>query len=143
MNYPTNTWQELNWSPVYGSDDFFEFCSNVTDADMPANLTAVDNQLAQYSNGEAWTGLGGWSNYVKQYLIPICGGEPINSVYCFGTQNRRSTLYPNKPRLARNLVNSHAESYWADIANSGGRSYLYTCESSNLPAELWPTNSHH
>ena len=106
MNYPTNTWQELNWSPDYTSNDFFDFCSNVTDVDMPANLTAVDDQLAQYTAGEPWTGLGGWSNYVKQNLIPLCGGEPINSVYCFGTQNRESqqnlsflslSLFPLRP----------------------------------------------
>lgn len=90
MSYPTNTWQELNWSPVYGAPDFFEFCHNVTDVDIPTNLSAVDNELAQYTNGEAWTGLGGWANYVKQYLIPLCGVEPVNSVYCFGTQNRKS-----------------------------------------------------
>ena len=60
---------------------------------MPANLTAVDNQLAQYTNGDAWTGLGAWANYIQQQLIPLCDGAPINSVECFGTQNREFQIH--------------------------------------------------
>jgi hypothetical protein len=87
MNYPTNTWQELNWYPPYSSDDFFDFCYNITDVNYPDNLTAVDNALAQYTHGESWTGLGGWANYIKLTLLPLCEGIPIDSTSCFGTQN--------------------------------------------------------
>ena len=111
-NYPTNTWQELNWNSTYGSDDFFLFCSNVTNADAPENITQVDYALAPYTGGEPWTNLGNYANYIKQYLIPICDGVPINSVQCFGTQN---------------------QTYYADITNSADRSYLYsTCTESGL-----------
>ncbi|KAL9069355.1 MAG: hypothetical protein Q9157_006194 [Trypethelium eluteriae] len=109
MNYPTNTWQELNWSPLYGSNDFWNFCNNVSDINAPANITAVDNQLAKYTNGEPWTNLGNYANYVKQIVLPYCTSGDYDSTNdgCFSTQN---------------------VSYWADTTNSGGRSYLYsTC----------------
>ncbi|CAK3848666.1 serine protease EDA2 [Lecanosticta acicola] len=105
MNYPTNTWQELNWDPEQGSSDFWYFCRNVSSLDAPHNITQVDYSLAQYTGGEPWINLGKYANYIKQYLIPICDGAPINSVECFGTQNA---------------------SYWANTTNSGTRSYLYT-----------------
>ncbi|KAI9686127.1 MAG: hypothetical protein M1820_010679 [Bogoriella megaspora] len=108
MNYPTNTWQELNWSPS-GSRDFWDFCNNVTNLDAPANITAVDNQLAQYTNGSSWTNLGNYADYVKRVVVPLCETGDINSVLngCFGTQN---------------------QTYYADVSNGGGRSYLYsTC----------------
>ena len=112
MNYPTNTWQELNWNSTYGSDDFWLFCSNVTNLDVPENITSVDYSLTQYTDGEPWVGLGLYANYIKQYLIPICDGAPINSVNCFGTQN---------------------QTYYADTTNGGGRSYLYsTCTESGI-----------
>ncbi|OCL06367.1 hypothetical protein AOQ84DRAFT_223885 [Glonium stellatum] len=107
MNYPTNTWQELNWNSTYGSEDFFNFCRNVTNLNAPANITAVDYALANYTNGEPWINLGNYANYVKQTLLPLCVDGDINNSVCFGTQN---------------------ESYWADTTNSGDRSYLYsTC----------------
>ena len=107
MNYPTNTWQELNWNSTYGSQDFFDFCSNVTNIDAPSNITAVDSLLSRYSNGQPWTNLGNYAEYVKQTLLPLCDGAPIDSTSCFGTQN---------------------QTFYADITNSGARSYLYsTC----------------
>ncbi|KAK5107937.1 hypothetical protein LTR62_000542 [Meristemomyces frigidus] len=112
MNYPTNTWQELNWNSTYGSDDFWHFCTNVTNLDSPENITQVDYALAQYTDGEPWTNLGNYANYIKQYLIPVCDGAPINSVLCFGTQN---------------------QTFYADTTNSASRSYLYsTCTESGL-----------
>jgi hypothetical protein len=94
MNYPTNTWQELNWSPLYGSDDFWNFCNNVTNIDAPANITAVDNILAKYTNGEPWTNLGNYANYVKQVVLPYCSTGRLDSTddYCFGTQNRNQSI---------------------------------------------------
>ena len=62
LNYPTNTWQELNWNPLYGSQDFFDFCSNVTNLNAPADVVAVDTALSQFTDGEAWTGLGGYAS---------------------------------------------------------------------------------
>ncbi|KAK3679642.1 hypothetical protein LTR78_000017 [Recurvomyces mirabilis] len=112
FNYPTNTWQELNWDPASGSDDFWNFCTNVTNLDAPENLTQVDYALAQYTGGEPWINLGNYANYVKQYVIPTCDGAPINSVQCFSTQN---------------------QTYWADTTNSVDRSYLYTtCTESGI-----------
>jgi hypothetical protein len=108
MNYPTNTWQELNWSPS-NSDDFWNFCSNVTNINPPQNISSVDTALAKYSNGEAWTGLGGYADYVKNVLIPTCDSGRIDSTDsgCFGTQN---------------------QTFYADPTNSAARSYLYsTC----------------
>lgn len=107
MNYPTKTWQELNWNSTYGSQDFFEFCSNVTNLDAPKNITAVDSLLSQYSKGEPWTNLGNYAQYLKENVLPICGGEPIDSTSCFGTRN---------------------QTFYADTSNSAARSYLYsTC----------------
>ena len=107
MNYPINTWQELNWDSTYGSQDFFEFCNNVTNLDAPKNVTAVDTVLSKYSNGEPWTNLGNYAEYVKATLLPLCEGVPIDSTSCFGTQN---------------------ETFYADPTNSLSRSYLYsTC----------------
>ena len=107
MNYPTNSFQELNWNDTYGSRDFFDFCSNVTNIDAPANITAVDTILSKYSNGQPWTNLGNYAQYVKQTLLPLCDGVPIDSTACFGTQN---------------------QTFYADPTNSLDRSYLYsTC----------------
>jgi hypothetical protein len=110
MFYPTNTWQELNWSPLYGSSDFWDFCSNVTNSDAPESIKSVDYALAKYSDGEPWTGLGGYADYVKKVLVPLCESGRIDSTDdgCFGTQN---------------------ETYYADVTNSGDRSYLYSCKS--------------
>jgi hypothetical protein len=110
MNYPTNTWQELNWNPRYGSEDFFNFCSNVTNLNAPEAVNKVDYALAKYSHGEPWVGLGGYADYVKKILIPQCESGRIDSTDsgCFGTQN---------------------QTYYADPSNGGGRSYLYSSKS--------------
>ncbi|KAF4635431.1 hypothetical protein G7Y89_g2660 [Cudoniella acicularis] len=57
FNYPLDTWQELNWYPAYSGNQFFDFCSNVTNIDAPANVTAIDHALAKYTNGEPWPAL--------------------------------------------------------------------------------------
>ncbi|KAI1611606.1 extracelular serine carboxypeptidase [Exophiala viscosa] len=102
------TWQELNWYPVYDAPDFFDFCNNITDLNAPANITAVDTQLSNYTNGSAWTGLGAYANYVKNVIVSTCPSEDlIDTTTCFSTQN---------------------ETYWADVTNSALRSYTYsTC----------------
>ena len=99
MNYPTNTWQELNWnSPTYGSQDFWSFCNNVTNLDAPENITAVDYELAKYTHGEPWTNLGNYANYVKQIVLPYCtsGEYDTTSNSCFSTQNG---LVPPKSKV--------------------------------------------
>lgn len=108
MFYPTNTWQELNWAPGRGSRDFFDFCSNVTNPNPSASVAAIDQQLAKYTYGKAWTGLGGYATYVKATLIPQCESGRIASTDegCFGW--------------------SQNASHWADETNSADRSYLYT-----------------
>ena len=97
MNYPTYTWQELNWHPAYDHRDFFEFCNNVTGygntAEAKANATTVDMQLAKYTNGSAWTGLAGYAAYVKDVVVSSCeSADLIDSTSCFSTQNRESWL---------------------------------------------------
>ncbi|KAK3060519.1 hypothetical protein LTS18_008367, partial [Coniosporium uncinatum] len=111
MNYPTNTWQELNWNSTYGSDDFWLFCSNVTNLNAPTNITAMDTLLSNYTHGDTWTNLGNYANYVKTYMIPAtCPSDAVNTVTCYSTQNA---------------------TYWSDTANSALRSYLYsTCTES-------------
>ncbi|KIW00140.1 uncharacterized protein PV09_08318 [Verruconis gallopava] len=108
MNYPTNTWQELNWYPEYDSEDFFWFCGNVTDDSAPAEIKATDYALSNYTNGEPWTGLGGYADYVKKVVVSACPSpDLIGTTECFSTQN---------------------ESFYADATNSASRSYLYeTC----------------
>ncbi|ESZ98251.1 hypothetical protein SBOR_1347 [Sclerotinia borealis F-4128] len=105
MNYPMGTWQDLNWSPLYTSNDFWNFCSNVTNPDAPKKITEIDYALSNYTRGEPWTNLGNYATYIKNVLIPLCGGADIDSTSCFGTQN---------------------ETYYADVTNGAGRSYLYT-----------------
>ncbi|KAI5365513.1 putative peptidase S28, alpha/Beta hydrolase [Septoria linicola] len=108
MNYPTNTWQEIIWGD-HGSNDFWYFCNNITNNNAPANVTALDKELALYTGGESWTNLGNYANYIKQYLVSTCDGD-IDSTSCFGTQN---------------------QTFYADPTNSASRSYLYsTCTES-------------
>lgn len=93
MNYPTNTWQELNWYPAYSANDFYNFCSNITNINTPANITAVDYALANYTGGEPWTGLGNYANYFKTQFLDLLDdglcpmGDFDNILQCYGTQN--------------------------------------------------------
>jgi hypothetical protein len=87
MFYPLPTWQELNWHKSYGSPDFFDFCNNVTDVEAPASRTKVDQSLAKYTDGEAWTNLGNYAHYFKEVFLPYCKSGDLNSPDCFGTQN--------------------------------------------------------
>lgn len=103
--YKSNTWQELNWNSTYGPRDFFYFCGNVSSIDAPEEITQVDYALANYTNGEPWTGLGSYANYIKKYTRQLCPSGDYNSNECWGTQNA---------------------SAWADVTNSVTRSYLYT-----------------
>ncbi|KAN0115436.1 peptidase S28 [Hyaloscypha variabilis] len=105
FNYPTNSWQELNWYPGYNAPDFFNFCSNVTNINTPDNITLIDYALARYSNNTPWTNLGNYANYIKEEFLPLCPNRDYNSPECFGTQNG---------------------SFWAYTSNSPTRSYLYT-----------------
>ena len=140
MFYPTNTWQELNWNPAYGSSDFFAFCSNVTNMNAPENITSVDHVLAQYTDGESWTNLGNYANYVKQVIVPICESGDINSSACFGTQNGSSHSlkpYPIDDIPLAIRANEHTASFWAAVANDENRSYLYSSE--DFPSPAAPT----
>jgi hypothetical protein len=90
MNYPTNTWQELNWYPEYNAPDFFYFCSNITATDVSESVAGVDYELANYTSGEAWIGLGNYAQHVKRTLLPLCPSPSLLSTTtggCFGTQN--------------------------------------------------------
>ncbi|KAF2116100.1 peptidase S28 [Lophiotrema nucula] len=112
MFYPTSTWQELNWNSTYSSEDFFNFCSNITNPNPPKSVASVDTQFSKYTHGEAWTGLGGYADYVKKVLLPLCTSGRIDSTDegCYGTQN---------------------QTFWAEAANDENRSYLYsTCTES-------------
>ena len=103
--YPTYTFQELNWDPKRGHTDFFDFCRNVTALNPPANNTAIDQQFANYTDGQPWKNLGNYAAYVKRVVLPLCASGDYNSNTCFGTQNA---------------------SWWADPSNGAERSYLYT-----------------
>lgn len=102
---PTNTWQELNWNTSFGSNDFWNFCDNVTDINAPESVRKDDYALANYTHGTPWTNLGNYAAYVKRVVLPICTTGDYDSTACFGTQN---------------------QSYWADTTNSATRSYLYS-----------------
>ncbi|WPH03942.1 extracelular serine carboxypeptidase [Acrodontium crateriforme] len=106
----SNTWQELSWFPEDGAQDFWHFCSNVTNDDAHKNISLVDYALSEFSHGEPWTGLGNYAHYVKQTVLPSYGAscaevQNQDSSDCFGQQNA---------------------THWADISNNGGRSYLYS-----------------
>jgi hypothetical protein len=109
MNYPTNTWQELNWDPAASAPDFFNFCSNVTNANALADITATDQVLAKYTNGKPWTNLGNYANYFKQAFLPLCPSGDYDNTECFGTQNRPFSRDYCQHQLtkSRNLLGRH------------------------------------
>ncbi|KAF2729219.1 hypothetical protein EJ04DRAFT_502727 [Polyplosphaeria fusca] len=115
MNYPTNTWQELNWHPAYSAgEDFYHFCSNITNPSPPSSISSIDTALSKYTNGAPWTGLGGYVHYIKTILLPLCTTGRLNSTDpgCFSTQN---------------------QTFYADPSNGGARSYLYsTCSEAGI-----------
>ena len=93
MNYPTNTWQELNWYPAYSADDFWNFCGNISNIDAPSSIGEVDWMLANYTGGEPWVNLGNYANYFQQNILVLCPeGVSVNNVECFGTQDGRFVL---------------------------------------------------
>lgn len=104
-DYPTGTWQELNWNPAYSDNHFFNFCHNVTNPDSPTAVRAVDWALANYTGGQPWTNLGNYAEYIKRVILPTCPTNDYDSLDCFGKQNATQ---------------------WADVSNTLDRSYLYT-----------------
>lgn len=103
--YPTYTWQEINWNPAYGHQDFFQFCDNVTDTSAAPARAAVDRALAKYTGGEPWKNLGNYAAYIKRVILPLCTSGDYNSPECFGTQH---------------------PAWWANVTSGAERSYLYT-----------------
>ncbi|KAJ7604391.1 extracelular serine carboxypeptidase-like protein [Roridomyces roridus] len=94
FTYPTNSWQELNWDPNVGGDDFFLFCDAVTSANK--TFSAVDSQLSKFTGGAVWTNLGNYANYIKTKIIPFCPpGVSLDSNECFGTHNATAWADPN------------------------------------------------
>lgn len=85
FDYPTETWQELSWQEQ--DTTFWAFCSAVTDVDAPANVTAVDAQMAKYTNGSAWTGLGTYAQWIKTVILPTCENGNFAGGECFGQGN--------------------------------------------------------
>lgn len=79
--------------------------ADVTNLDAPADITAVGSRLSEYSSGEPWAYLGNYAYYVKQTLLPVWEGEPIDSTSCFGI---------------------HKQAFYAATTNSASRSYLYS-----------------
>ncbi|RFU24383.1 hypothetical protein B7463_g11953, partial [Scytalidium lignicola] len=119
LNYPINTWQELNWYPAYSGPDFFYFCGNITNINPSPSVAAVDNQLAKYTHGATWTNLGNYAKYFKEVYLPLCPNGDINNIECFGTQN---------------------QTFYADISNGAGRSYLYTTCTENGAYQVAPSS---
>ncbi|KAF3763604.1 hypothetical protein M406DRAFT_293212 [Cryphonectria parasitica EP155] len=103
FDYPTSTWQELIWTDEEAQ--FWEFCGAVTDLDAPANVTAVDEQMAKYTGGEPWTNLGNYANYIKQVILPTCPSGHYASGECFGQGNA---------------------TWWTELVDPGTRAYIYT-----------------
>lgn len=101
LEYPLNTWQELNWNTTYSAPDFWWFCGNVTNDDAPSNVTDIDNVLSNYTNGEPWLGLGGYATFFQANYLPLCESGRYGSTDpgCFGTQN--GELNPPPPHLHR------------------------------------------
>lgn len=95
LNYPLGTWQELNWNQSYSDPHWWWFCGNVSDNSQPANVTAGDSLLANYTNGQDWTGLGAYANYFQQNYLPLCTSGRYGSTDpgCYGTQNRETRLF--------------------------------------------------
>ncbi|KAJ7215370.1 extracelular serine carboxypeptidase-like protein [Mycena pura] len=91
--YPTNSWQELNWDPNAGSNDFFVFCDAVTSTN--STFSAVDSQLSKYTDGVVWKNLGNYANYIKTSVVPLCPpGVDLDSNECFGTHNMSAFADP-------------------------------------------------
>lgn len=88
FDYPTETWQELAWQDQ--DTTFWAFCTALTDLDAPANVTAVDAQMAQYSNGEVWTNLGNYAEWIKSVILPTCPSGNYAGGECFGQGNGES-----------------------------------------------------
>ncbi|KAF7344761.1 Alpha/beta-Hydrolase [Mycena venus] len=125
MFYPTSTWQELNWDPNAGSDDFFVFCDAVTSTN--STFSAVDSQLSNYTGGAIWKNLGNYANYIKTNVVPLCPpGADLDSNECFGTHN--ATAFANPFDFSGNrayLYQSCLESgQWSQGAPLGRRSLL-------------------
>ncbi|KAF8210001.1 extracelular serine carboxypeptidase [Mycena galopus ATCC 62051] len=125
MFYPTSTWQELNWDPNAGSDDFFVFCDAVTSTN--STFSAVDSQLSKYTGGAIWKNLGNYANYVKTNVVPLCPpGLDLDSNECFGTHN--ATAFADPFDLSGNrayLYQSCLESgQWSQSAPLGRRTLL-------------------
>ncbi|KAJ6494321.1 extracelular serine carboxypeptidase-like protein [Mycena sanguinolenta] len=125
MVYPTSTWQELNWDPNTGSDDFFLFCDAVTSTN--STFSDVDSQLSKYTSGAIWKNLGNYANYIKTNIIPLCpAGVDLDSNECFGTHN--ATAWANPFDLSGNrayLYQSCSEfGLWSQGAPAGRRTLL-------------------
>lgn len=92
FDYPTSTWQELSWTDQ--DTQFWTFCSSVTDIDAPENVTAVDAQMAKYTDGEAWENLGNYASYIKEVILPTCASGDYASGDCFGQGDGKSFPQP-------------------------------------------------
>ncbi|KAK7026334.1 putative serine protease EDA2 [Favolaschia claudopus] len=123
--YPTNTWQELNWSPTAGSDDFFLFCDAVTANN--STLAGVDSQLSNYTGGKKWKNLGNYANYIKENIVPLCpDGVSLDSNECFGTHNATAWANPfdtsgNRAYLYQSCLEA---GQWSEGAPPGRRTLL-------------------
>lgn len=105
FEYPTSTWQELIWTDQEGQ--FWDFCAAVTDLDAPESIAAVDTQLSKYTNGEAWTNLGNYANYIKEVILPTCPNGNYAGGECFGQGNgKHPAPRPGDVYLPRHLYRS-------------------------------------
>lgn len=92
MNYPLGTWQELNWNKSVSDPQWWYLCGNITNDSAPANVTAGDSLLANYTGGKNWTGLGSYAAYFQNVYLPLCesGRYGSSDPGCFGQQNGES-----------------------------------------------------
>jgi hypothetical protein len=109
VSYDANSYQEIVWNPEFGSQDFFDFCRNVTNVNPPANVAQVDWQLANYTDNQPWVNLGNYAAYIKRVILPVCTSGAYNSFDCFGTQHPKQWASTNNTELRSYFYNSCIE----------------------------------
>lgn len=123
MNYPLGTYQELNWNASYSNPFFWQMCGNITNDQAAKNITANDDALANYTNGESWPGLGGYANFFQVNFLPLCesGNYGSSDPGCYGVSNRKLCLILYSVRS-----NTVSESALANTTTTTARAYLYS-----------------
>lgn len=102
ISFGIQGWQSLNWDPAVGSNDFYEYCGNLTSDDVEWSATS---DLA--SNVSDLLEAGGWGNEsdsLTNRMLNLIGF--MNATYvsgcettqneCFSMTNASATMYTDK-----------------------------------------------